>query len=110
MNPHLKCIPCLAPLSTRRLPRCNLQGFGRQAYGSLHAQILGFGALDQFLADFFEGLDLARGEGDSDLVDFLGGRVSQWWRKGETRTERGDVLGLRRNPSLASGRTFLRVG
>lgn len=71
MDPHLVRIPGLTPLTTRRLPGRDLQALCRQANGALDAQVLGFGALDQFLADFLERLHFARGEGDADLVDFL---------------------------------------
>ena len=49
----------------------DLECLGRQSHGSLGLEILGFGAVDQVLADFLEGLDLAGGQGDADLVDFL---------------------------------------
>ena len=53
MDPHLKRIPRLTALPTRRLPRRDLQDLGRQPHGALDAQVLGLGALDQLLADFF---------------------------------------------------------
>ena len=71
MNPHLKRIPRLTALTTRRLPGRDLQTLGRQADGALDAEILRLGALDELLAHFLEGLHLARGEGDADFVDFL---------------------------------------
>ncbi len=78
MNPHLKRIPRLTPLTTWRLPRRNFQRFRRQAHGAFDAQILCLGALDQLLTDFFERLHFAGGERDSNLVDFLGKLVSKW--------------------------------
>lgn len=71
VNPHLVRIPCLAALTARCLPGCHLQAFGGQADWAFDAEVLGFGALDQLLADFLEGLDFARCEGDADFVDFL---------------------------------------
>lgn len=71
MNPHLIRIPRLTPLPTRRLPCRDLQLLSRQADGALDAQVLGFGTLEQFLADFLEGGDFAAGQGDADFVDGL---------------------------------------
>ena len=42
----------------------------RQAHGSLDAQVLALGTLDQLGADLLERLHLARRERDTDLVDF----------------------------------------
>lgn len=71
MNPHLKHIPRFTSLTARRLPRRDLQALCRQAHGALDAQILGLGALDQFLADLLKGLQFARSQGDADFVGFL---------------------------------------
>jgi hypothetical protein len=71
-SPHLIHIPSLTPLTTGRLPRRNLQILRRQPHGSLDAEILGLGALNEFRADFLQGGDFAGGESDADLVD-LGG-------------------------------------
>lgn len=60
MNSHLKHIPRLAPLSTRRLPRSHLETLCRKSDGPLDAQVLGFGTLNQLLADFFERGHFAR--------------------------------------------------
>lgn len=49
--------------------RSYLENLGRQTNGALDAQVLGLGALEELSADLFEGLHLARGEGDADLVD-----------------------------------------
>lgn len=48
-----------------------MQGLRRKAHGALGVQGLGAGTLDEFLADLLEGGDLARAQGDADLVDFL---------------------------------------
>lgn len=71
VDPHLKGIPRLTSLATRRLPGRDLKDLGRQTHGALDTEILRLGALDQLLADLFERLHFARGERDADLVDFL---------------------------------------
>lgn len=71
MDPHLKHIPRLTPLTRRGLPRRHLQTLGRQAHGALDAQVLGLGSLDQLLAYFLQRLHFARRQGDADFVDFL---------------------------------------
>ena len=71
MNSHLVHVPRLASLTARRLAGSDLQPLGRQADGALDAEILRLGALDQLLANFLERLDLAGGQSDADLVDFL---------------------------------------
>ena len=71
MNPHLIRIPRLTPLTTRRLSRRDLQLLRRQADGAFDAEVFGFGALEEFLADFFEGGDFAAGQGDADLMGCL---------------------------------------
>lgn len=75
VDPHLKGIPRLTPLPTRRLPGRDLQDLGRQTHGALDAEVLGLGPLDQLLAHFLQRLHFARRERDADLVDFLVGRV-----------------------------------
>ncbi len=128
MDPHLVHVPRLATLSTRCLSRRDLEGLGRQANRALDAQVLGFGALKELGAYFFEGLHLAAREGDADLVDFLGGKnvsgdffgngtavsIGDFaWVKQLGGSETGaqgqrvkeDVRGPRRNPSPASGKT-----
>lgn len=71
MNPHLKSIPRLTSLTTRRLAGRNLQALRRQSHWSLDAEILRLRALDELLADLFQRLHFARGQGDTDFVDFL---------------------------------------
>lgn len=61
VNSHLVRVPRLASLTAGCLPRGHLQALRRQADGPLDAQVLGFCALDEFLADFFEGGDLFAG-------------------------------------------------
>lgn len=73
MDAHLICIPSLTPLTTRCLPRGDLQALRRETDWALHAKILALRALDELLADLFKALDFARRQGDADLVDFLQG-------------------------------------
>ena len=92
MDPHLIHIPSLTTLTTRCLTGANLQMLGRQTHWALDTEILGFGALDEFGADFFERGDVARGESDADFVDlgtfaevffaFLVGHVWMVWDGG----------------------------
>ena len=103
MNAHLEHIPGLASLTTRCFPGCNLQGFGGQADGAFDAQVLGFGALEELGAHFFERGDFARGERNADFVDFL-------WKWLEGRPMMRGVSGIpgpRQSPSRAFGMTFL---
>ena len=93
VDPHLKRIPSLTPLPTRRLPRRDLQHLSRQPHGAFDAQVLGLGALDQLLADFFEGLHFARGERDADFVDFLVGWSVFCEGAGRERREEGRTYG-----------------
>lgn len=71
MDAHFICIPSLTPLTTRGLPRGDLQALSRETDWALHAEVLALRTLDELLADLFEALDLARCQGDADLVDFL---------------------------------------
>ena len=71
MDPHLVHVPRLGALAAGCLARRDFESFGRQADRALDAQVLGLGALEELGADFFQGLDLAAGEGDADFVDFL---------------------------------------
>jgi hypothetical protein len=68
-SPHLVHVPGLGALTARGLAGGDLQVLGGHADGALDAEVLGLGAVDELLADLLEGRDLARGEGDADLVD-----------------------------------------
>lgn len=52
VDPHLICVPCFASLTTRCLTGCDLQRFCWKADRALDAQVLGFGSLNELLADF----------------------------------------------------------
>ena len=71
VDPHLVGIPSLGTLTVGGLSGGDLQGLGGEADGALDAEVLGLGALEELVADLLEGLDLAGGEGDADLVDLL---------------------------------------
>jgi hypothetical protein len=71
VDPHLEGIPGLATLTARSLAGGDLETLGRQTHGALDVQRLGARALNEFLAHLLERGDLARGQGDADLVDFL---------------------------------------
>ena len=73
VNAHLICIPSLTPLTTRCLPRGDLQALSWETDWALHTKVLALRTLDELLADLFEALDFARCQGDADLVDFLQG-------------------------------------
>ena len=76
VNAHLILVPGLGTLTAGRLPGHDAQRLGGQADGALDVERLGACALNQLLADLLERGDLARGEGDTDLVDFLAIEVS----------------------------------
>jgi hypothetical protein len=71
VDSHLETIPSLGSLTTRSLSGGDLQSLGWQTDRALDAQILGLCAVDELLADLLEGLNVAGGEGDADLVGFL---------------------------------------
>ena len=69
VDAHLIGIPGLGTLTVRCLTRGDLQVLGGKADGALDAELLVLGAVDELLADLLERLDVARGQGDADLVD-----------------------------------------
>jgi len=69
VDAHLKGVPGLGTLTVGRLTGGDLQDLGGQADGALDAELLVLGTVDELLAHLLEGLDVARGEGDADLVD-----------------------------------------
>ena len=71
VNAHLVQVPGLGTLTVRRLTGGNLQVLGGKANRALDTEVLGLGALNELGADLLERVDLAGGEGDSDLVDLL---------------------------------------
>lgn len=81
VDAHLVEIPGLGTLTARGLTGGDLEVLGGQADGALDAQVLALGALDELGADLLEGLDLAGGQGDTDLVGLLQRVISKVWRR-----------------------------
>lgn len=105
VDSHLESIPGLGSLATGGLPGGNLESLGWETDGALDAEVLAFGTLDQFLADLLEGGDLSASQGDADFVSFLRAQLSAH-PPTNLRSGQDHVLGLRRTPSLAFGKTF----
>jgi len=74
VDSHLKHIPGLGTFTVGGLSGGDLEVLGGQTDGSLDTEVLALGTLDELGADLLEGLDLARGQGDADLVDL--GRIN----------------------------------
>jgi len=70
VDSHLECIPGLRTFTAGCLSRGDLKSFGWETDGSLDAEVLRLGALDELLAHFLERGNLAAGEGYADLVSF----------------------------------------
>lgn len=75
MDSHLKLIPGLGTLTVRSLTGGDAESLGWQADGTLDIERLRAGTVDKLLADLLQRSDLARGQGDTDLVDFLFART-----------------------------------
>lgn len=71
VDAHLVLVPGLGTLTVGGLPGANLEALGGQTDGTLHLEGLGAGTVNELRAHLLEGGDLARGQGDTDLVDFL---------------------------------------
>lgn len=71
VDAHLVLVPGLRTLTVGGLTGGDVQGLGGQTDGALDLEGLGAGTVDELLAHLLEGGDLARGEGDTDLVDLL---------------------------------------
>ena len=69
MDAHLVGIPSLGTFTIGCFTRRDLQGPGWQTDGALDAELLVLGAVNELLAHLLERLDIARGQGDADLVD-----------------------------------------
>lgn len=71
-QPGQSCLSFFANASEEtRETYSDLEGLGGQADGALGAEVLVLGALNELLADLLERLHLARGQGDTDLVNLL---------------------------------------
>lgn len=71
MDSHLILIPGLGTLTVRSLTGRDAKSLGWQADGSLDKERLGASTVNELLADLLQRGDLARGQGDTNLVDFL---------------------------------------
>lgn len=71
MDTHFVLIPGLRTLTVGGLTGRDGEGLGGKTDRSLDVEGLGAGSVDQLLAHLLERGDLARGEGDTDLVDLL---------------------------------------
>jgi hypothetical protein len=71
VDAHLVLVPGLGTLTARGLTGGDVEGLGRETDRALDLEGLGAGTFDQLRAHLLEGGDLARGEGDTDLVDLL---------------------------------------
>ena len=69
VDPHLELVPGLTTLSARSLTGGDSQGLGGHPDGSLHLELLVLGASDEVGAHLLKGLDVPRGQSDSDAVD-----------------------------------------
>lgn len=69
VDAHLVLVPGLGTLTVGGLTGGDVQGLGGKTDGALDLEGLGAGTVDQLRAHLLEGGDLARGEGDADLVD-----------------------------------------
>lgn len=114
MDAHLKGVPGLGTLTTGGLAGGDLEGLGWETDGALDAEVLGLGTLNELGADLLESVYLAGGEGDTDAVDFLENYASVRYISGHSWTsqcaqcalQRWEyILGPRRTPSLAFGKT-----
>lgn len=71
MDAHLVLVPGLRTLTVGGLTGGDCQVLGGQTDGTLDLEGLGAGTVDELRAHLLEGGDLARGKGDTDLVDLL---------------------------------------
>lgn len=69
VDTHFVLIPGLRTLTVGGLTGRDGEGLGGKTDRSLDVEGLGAGSVDQLLAHLLERGDLARGEGDTDLVD-----------------------------------------
>jgi len=70
VNTHFKCIPSLATFTVGGFTGRDAKVLGWKSDWALDAQVLALGTVNQLRADFFEGLDIARSQGNANLVNF----------------------------------------
>ena len=71
VNAHLVVIPGLGTLTVGSLAGRDVQGLSGKTDGALDMKGFRAGTIDQLSAHLLERADLARGQGDTDLVDLL---------------------------------------
>ena len=71
VDAHLVLVPGLGTLTVGGLTGGDVKGLGGKTDGTLDLEGLGASTVDQLRAHLLEGGDLARSEGDTDLVDLL---------------------------------------
>jgi hypothetical protein len=71
VDAHLVLVPGLGTLTARGLTGGDVESLSRETDRALDLEGLGAGTVDQLRAHLLERGDLARGEGDTDLVDLL---------------------------------------
>lgn len=71
VDAHLVLVPGLRTLTVGGLTSGDLKALGGQTDGTLDLEGLGAGTVNELRAHLLEGGDLARREGDTDLVDLL---------------------------------------
>ena len=110
VDTHLVAIPGLGTLTARSLTGGDLEGLGGETDRSLDTEVLVLGTLEDLGADLLEDLDLARGEGDADLVALLykGSYVSNFFSPLRSFSSRfiENVREPRQDPCRSSGKTF----
>lgn len=107
VDAHLVCVPSLGTLTARGLTGGDLQVLGGQTDGTLDAELLVLGTVDELLADFLEALDVAGGEGDADLETQSVNSVVRIELRGDLPCGSWDP---HRSPSRACCKTSCRVG
>ena len=70
MDPHLELVPSLGTLSARSLTGGDTEGLGGHPDGSLNLELLILGSPDEVTTDLLQRLNIARGQSDSDTVDW----------------------------------------
>jgi hypothetical protein len=121
VDAHLVLVPGLGTLTVGGLTGGDLKGLGGKTDGTLDMEGLGASTVDELGADLLEGSDLARGEGDTDLVNLLlrllvpslnchsVASIALSSIMDEELRMIADVQGPRQNPSRASGKTSCRL-
>jgi len=70
VNLQLKAIPCLRTFTTRSLTSGDLEDLSGETDGAFYSELFIFRSVDEVGRELLEVLDIATGEGNTDLVDF----------------------------------------